>query len=242
MASQLPMRLSGILFAAALIASPAYAQGRGGGGVRGGGGGMRGGHGGYTIRVGHPSGRGGFRNRGGYGGYFLPPYWWPDDGYEQPPSPPPQQPPVQVNVEKPAPPPAPPAPPVESLMLEYVDGKWVRVPTGEQTPNGTLTVQPGTSGQAPAPVAAGKRAEPAPPAPPPPNPVLVFRDGRKEVVRRYLIKGGFIYVRRNYWETGSPAKKIALSELNVPATIELNKQRGAKFELPGGPDEIVVGL
>ncbi len=240
MASQLPMRVSRILFAAALIASPAYAQGRGGGGMHGGPPQGGGGRGSYTIRVGRPAGRSGFRSRGGFG-YIVAPYWWPDEGYQQPPSPPPQPPAAQEVVEKQAAPATPPTPPAESLMLEYKNGQWVRVPTGEQMPPGPLTVQPESPGPAKTPAARAGRAEKVPP-PPPPNPVVVFRDGRQETLQHYMIEGGFLYVRQNYWVTGSWTKKIPLSEVNLPATVQANKQRGAKFELPTGPDDIVVGI
>jgi hypothetical protein len=182
--------------------------------------------------------------RGYYGGYgygYLPgyyPYDYPD-GYEQE-APPPEQPPVVV--EYPPQPPPPPAPPVESLLLEYKNGQWVRVPTGAQTPAGPLVSQPG-SAQAPSPrrnVPAGQESS-RPPAVLP-STILVFRDGHKEDVNKYVIEGNVIYASTNYWSTGSWTKKIPLSELNVPATLKINQQRGVKFKLPSGPNEVVIGF
>lgn len=172
--------------------------------------------------------------RGYYGGYgygYLPgyyPYDYPD-GYEQE-APPPEQPPVVV--EYPPQPPPPPAPPVESLLLEYKNGQWVRIPTGAQTPAGPLTAQPD--------VAAGQVA--AQPRKMLPNTILVFRDGHKEEVDKYVIEGNIIYASTDYWSTGTWTKKIPLSELNVPATLKLNQERGVKFKLPSGPNEVVIGF
>ena len=72
--------------------------------------------------------------------------------------------------------------------------------------------------------------------------VLVFRDGHKEAVTKYVIKGNTLYASVDYWSTGSWMKEIPLSELNVPATLKLNQQRGVKFKLPSGPNEVVIGL
>ncbi len=75
-----------------------------------------------------------------------------------------------------------------------------------------------------------------------PNTVLVFRDGHKEEVNKYVIEGNSVYASTDYWSTGSWTKKIPLSELNVPATLKLNQERGVKFKLPSGPNEVVIGF
>jgi hypothetical protein len=71
--------------------------------------------------------------------------------------------------------------------------------------------------------------------------VLVFRDGRQQEVTEYTIADGVLYAHTDYFTAGTWNQKIALSSLNVPATIEANQSRGLKFRLPGAPNEVVVG-
>ena len=56
--------------------------------------------------------------------------------------------------------------------------------------------------------------------------VLVFRDGHKQEVTNYAIMGQTVYVfdRRT--------QKFALGDLDVPATIKANDDRGIEFQLP----------
>jgi hypothetical protein len=82
--------------------------------------------------------------------------------------------------------------------------------------------------------------EAALPSPALPRAVLLFRDGRKEEIERYVIQNDVIYVASDYWSTGSWTKQIPIAQLDVPATLKLNQQRGAKFRLPSGPGEIAV--
>jgi hypothetical protein len=70
--------------------------------------------------------------------------------------------------------------------------------------------------------------------------VLVFRDGHKEEIRKYIIEGTTIYIRTNSWSYGSWTRKIQVAELDVPATLELNQERGAKFSLPSSPNEVMI--
>lgn len=55
---------------------------------------------------------------------------------------------------------------------------------------------------------------------------LVFRNGKHEQVNSYAIMGDAIYI----FDQGR--KKIALTELDVPATIKANDDRGVQFRLP----------
>lgn len=244
MVSRLTITLSVAVLGGALLALPAPAQVRTAGqGINSGinaaprGGRIAIGHGGRGVR-GRPV-RG--KRRGGYygGSYYLPPYFYTDDGYVEEPAPPDARP---APVAYPPQPPPPPAPPVESLLLEYQNGQWVRVPTGAQTPAGPLTTQP-NSAQAPsARPNAGSGQQSARPPAVPRKTVLVFRDGRKEEVNKYVIEGNILYASVDYWSTGSWTKEIPLSELNVPATLKLNQERGMKFKLPSGPNEVVIGF
>jgi hypothetical protein len=80
-----------------------------------------------------------------------------------------------------------------------------------------------------------KDVEPAHPradAPPPPEPavqpktVLIFRDGHKEEVQNYAIVG------ENLIDFGETRRKVALTALDVPATVKANDERGIDFTLP----------
>jgi hypothetical protein len=134
----------------------------------------------------------------------------------------------------------PPSPPPESLVLELQGDHWVRVTDSGRTMAG---FQPGEKGSAkranmrpltPQESAAIEKARELPAA------VLVFRDGHKEEINRYTIIGGTIYTSANYWSNGSWTKKVPIAELNVPATLELNRERGANFSLPSDPHVVVI--
>ena len=146
--------------------------------------------------------------------------------------------PQQVVVEQPAEPAERAAKPIEPVVLEERDGQWVRVPTGSQVPVGARSKQAGAAQGYPA------SAKPSPkPLQPPANlppAVLVFRDGHREQVRNYMIEGNTLYTSADYWTTGSWTRKIPLSALNVSASLKVNAERGARFSLPKGPDQVVV--
>jgi hypothetical protein len=81
-------------------------------------------------------------------------------------------------------------------------------------------------------------------APSPPHelaPVLlVFRDGHSEEVRNYAIVDGILYASGDYYTDGYWNKKIALSTVNVPETLEANARRNVKFVLPSSPNEVIT--
>jgi len=218
MLSRHTLALPIVLLSAALMAPSAHAQGRGGRGFAGGG-----------ARIGRRGFAGGY-----YPGWgFLPgPYYYPEDqsGY-WPPAAPPYQ-PYQVVVA----PPAPPAPPVEPLVMEDRGGQWVRVPTGTQLPTATQA-QATSAPTSSSPAAPAVAAQPIVKLP---SAVIVFRDGHMEEVAKYVIRGNVLYTSADYWSTGSWTRKILVADLDVPATLKLNEQRGAKFDLPSGPSEIMV--
>jgi hypothetical protein len=56
--------------------------------------------------------------------------------------------------------------------------------------------------------------------------VLVFRDGHKQRVDNYAIMGPTLFVL-----SGSHAR-IAIAELDIPATVQLNEERGVDFHVP----------
>jgi hypothetical protein len=70
--------------------------------------------------------------------------------------------------------------------------------------------------------------------------VLIFHDGRREEAASYAIVGPVMYVSSDYWSNGSWSKKIQLADLDLPATLQLNQERGVRFVLPGAPNEVVT--
>jgi hypothetical protein len=79
-----------------------------------------------------------------------------------------------------------------------------------------------------------------PAAQPLPAAVLVFRDGHREEAAKYTIVGGIIYLKGDYWTTGSWTRKIRVTDLDVPSTLKANSERGAKFSLPSRASEVIL--
>ena len=127
-----------------------------------------------------------------------------------------------------------------ALVLELQDDHWVRITNSGQSQTGGQSSQPQSESLANLPTATPRRiqAEALPSELPPA--VLVFRDGHKEEIRKYIIEGTTIYIRTNSWSYGSWTRKIQVAELDVPATLELNQERGAKFSLPSSPNEVML--
>ena len=165
------------------------------------------------------------------------PYFYPGDDYNyEPPTSEMARTPVQVFFTQPTQLPAPVASPIEPLLMEYHDGRWVRVLNDGQRPEFPQSAQPnsGTSSNLRQP----KETAQAPPELPPT--VLVFRDGRQEEVKKYTIIGSVIYASEDYWTTGSWTTEIPMAWLDIPATLKVNAEHGGKFNLPSGPNEIVI--
>jgi hypothetical protein len=230
----------------ALLLPPAAAQVRGGsfGGARAPrtGGSVRGGGRTSLGSRGRGQGQYGFGFFPGWGWAYLPPYYPDydygydyDNGYgpEAAQAPPPW---YVMHPEQPAAP----AKPVEPLVLERQGDQWVRISASGQPPASAPAVNPG-SAQAPGSASpAGDRNNAAPPPPKLPPALLVFHDGHQEEIDKYTIIGSVIYARGDYWKTGSWTRKVAIADLDIPATLKLNRERGGKFSLPSGPNEVVV--
>jgi len=177
----------------------------------------------------------------GYAPYYSPYYYsdyYSDYNAEQAPS---EAPPSRVVVENSQPQPeAPPPPPPESLMLELQGNHWVRITNSGQSDVGPQPKKPDSAKTSslrtltPQQSAALESPREVPPA------VLVFRDGHKEEIKRYTIVGGTIYTSADYWNNGAWTKKVPLAELNVPATLRMNRERGANFSLPSGPGVVAI--
>jgi hypothetical protein len=170
---------------------------------------------------------------------FLFPYFYADEEFDYGPVAP-ETSPVQVVLQQPPQAPAPAASPVVPLLLENHNGQWVRVPTGSEMPAIPQSTKPDSAkasapnpGFVELPVA-------APPLPPLPPAVIVFRDGHSEEVGKYMIQGDMLFTNVDYWSTGSWTRKIPLSDVDIPESLKLNKDRGTKFNLPSGPNEVMI--
>jgi len=49
-----------------------------------------------------------------------------------------------------------------------------------------------------------------------------------------------IHTKSNYWTTGTWTRTIPVTDLDIPATLQQNEKRGVNFELPSGPDEVML--
>jgi len=152
----------------------------------------------------------------GYHGtpYFYSDYYEPSD-FEYPalPSPPPTQ--TQIKTE----------PLPDPVLLELHGSRWVKVTNfGEASDRALAETLP----QSPT------KSKPLPPA------VLVYRDGHTEELSSYSIIAGSIHTKSNYWTTGTWTRTIPIADLDIPATLQQNEKRGVNFELPSGPDEVML--
>jgi hypothetical protein len=125
--------------------------------------------------------------------------------------------------------------PIQPLMIELQGDRYVQVggndPTEEMTeaiPNAPSRQSRSSNSATPA---ATNDLAPA---------VLVFRDGHREEVSDYTIADGVLYTNDDYYTNGSWNRKIALSSLNLPETLQSNQARGVKFQLPTAPNEVII--
>jgi hypothetical protein len=163
----------------------------------------------------------------GYGPYF----YYPDYDYEEravdaPP------PPVRAAAQPAAP--AENSKPADSVVMELRGDHWVRL-----TSTGPVEVA-GKVTPAGAPSESLSAFDRTPAAQPLPAAVLVFRDGHREEAAKYTIVGGIIYLKGDYWTTGSWTRKIRVTDLDVPSTLKANSERGAKFSLPSRASEVIL--
>ncbi len=199
------------------------------------------------ARGGHPGGY--LTGRRGHGSHRLPgyaayPYLYPgyyySDYYSEPATEESQ--PTRVVVIENSQPraEAPPTPPPQSLVLELQGNHWVRITDSGQTVVNSEPEQKGSAGTSnlrTLPPQQTKVQEPPRELPPA---VLVFRDGHTEEITRYTIVGGTIYTSSDYWNSGSWTKKVPIAQLDVPATLEQNRERGTNFSLPASPSVVAI--
>jgi hypothetical protein len=173
----------------------------------------------------------------GFPGYFYPDYF----AYDSEPDV--AEPPPQNFAAQPQPAPAPPPKPPESVMLELQGDHWVRVTNHGVSVSGEESAQresEQSSHPSPAPRAALRRTEMPQLGHELPPTALVFRDGHQEEIEKYVILGKAIYVGGEYERTGSSSRKVQIVDLDVSATLALNRERGTRFHLPSSPNEVVV--
>lgn len=244
----MPNHFALAILATTLAISPATAQIRSAGSGTMGFGIAAGSSGTGSARIGSPGGRaaGPMRFHEGHsserGAFILGyPYLYPDSdaGYYSPEVPQPQAIVVPAAAQ-----PSAPAPPRESLLIEWQGDHFVRTTMSANTVSGgQIASDYSEKSVAPLPVAGRslpqRRVAVSVPRELPPA-VLVFHDGRKEEVSEYTIMNGTIYSKADYWSTGSWTRKIQIADLDVPATLKLNQDRGVKFALPASPNEVVI--
>jgi hypothetical protein len=146
-----------------------------------------------------------------------------------------------------APPAAAPAPerfsaPAEPLMIELRGDRYVRVrgpeSSGAELIDREMIDRERTDRMRDSQPRPGRQ----PAAPPAASPaILIFRDGHREEISDYTIADGMLYTHADYYTTGSWNRKINISSLNLPETIASNQSRGAHFQLPSSPNEVIVG-
>ncbi|HUO61791.1 MAG TPA: hypothetical protein VMU24_14070 [Candidatus Acidoferrales bacterium] len=78
--------------------------------------------------------------------------------------------------------------------------------------------------KSPAPQAEDVAAAPSQPSPEDVKTILVFRDGHRREITNYAIMGNKMYL--------SPHGTVLLSELDIPATVAANDERGIEFRVP----------
>ena len=127
-----------------------------------------------------------------------------------------------------------------SFMLERQGDQWVQVTGYAQSPAPAQPAPQKTGEATQLRAAMPSRKEGAEPPPELPSVVLVFRDGHQEEIKNYTIIDKALYASANYWTSGSWTRKINIDNLNVPATLKLNQERGSQFSLPSGPQEVVI--
>jgi hypothetical protein len=179
----------------------------------------------------------GAQHRGRYsGGYPLGPGYWgslfSDDDTEYPPAAPPgatMQPPDARTGASGAQFPS----PAEPMLIELQGGRYVQVSgkqsSGDNDPGAVLpALRPGAVETSRASVAQAST-------------ILVFRNGNREQITGYTIVDGVLYAQASYYTDGSWNQPISLSSLDVAETMDANRARGVPFQLPGSPNEVIVG-
>ena len=222
-------RVAIAMLAAAVLVSPSLGQMRGAGVSRGVVGGVPGR--GFRVDFGH----GRVEHRFSRQPIFIgDPFWYSD--YDSRPVYEAAAPEVVVVQPPAAPAQTAPSVPPEPVVIEWQGDHFVRMTLTEAS---SRQRGPADYSEKSALHLSERKSSAQPPQELPPA-VLVFRDGHKEEVSSYTIMGQTMFAKSDYWTTGTWNKKIQLTDLDVPATVALNHQRGLKFALPTSASEVVI--
>lgn len=112
-----------------------------------------------------------------------------------------------------------------AALLELQGNQWVKVTSFTAANNGAV---------APGAAASALPAKELPPT------ILVYRDGHSEELSSYSIIGSVLYTKADYFTTGDWTRKIQMADVDIPATVKRNQDRGLKFDLPSGPNEVIL--
>lgn len=136
-------------------------------------------------------------------------------------------------------------PKLSPLLIELEGDHYVRYGGTSRSPDrdsgpSTATSMPSTASNPHRNQSADPQFVGLPRAPLAPT-VLIYHDGFREQLSDYVIVGPVLYTH-NYieGELGYGMKNINLSALDIPATIEANRENGVSFVLPAGPNEVVT--
>jgi len=125
----------------------------------------------------------------------------------------------------------------QPLLIELRGGRYVRFGGATTNDEGGTSTHPDYAPEVTQPAESASLKERAEsPA------VLVYRDGHREEISGYAIADGVIYVRGNYWQNGYWTKRISLSAVDAPATMQANQQSGVKFLLPSAPNVVIASF
>lgn len=145
--------------------------------------------------------------------------------------------PVQpvIVIQQPSAPPLVAAKPAEPLLIEWRGGQYVQIGGPQNSSEETQNLPP-------VPYAFGSHeGEATQESSTLPSTILIFRDGNREEIRDYTIADGILYAQMNYYTEGSWHKQISVSSLDLAATLNANRARGVRFQLPAAPNQVIVG-
>jgi hypothetical protein len=61
----------------------------------------------------------------------------------------------------------------------------------------------------------------------------------QEEAATYTIVGATIFIKADYWSSGSWTRKVPIAESDLAATLKLNQGHGANFSTPSRPREVI---
>jgi hypothetical protein len=137
--------------------------------------------------------------------------------------------------------------PEPPLMIELQGDRYVQVSGEAKSAAQMQTIDGGSAATSTTAAAAGKASRPASgqlvqaAEKQTMLATLVFRDGHREEISDYTITNGVVYAKADYYNSGSWNRKIELSSLNLPETVQVNESHGLNFHLPSAPNEVIVG-